>query len=432
MKSLFCTLTSFILLSGIFLISGCLKDHCTHSSQYKVFSPVYSSLNTIRDAVRSGPAQPVRQTGKIFYHDGYLFLNELNKGIHVIDDRNPAAPENVAFIYIPGNIDMAANGNMLYADSYGDMVAMDISDPEQVKVTDRIDDVFPIRYYYYGFRDLPQTKGIITGFTSKDTVIKNDCNMQVSQGGVFYDQSADKAYVLYAALSNSSQPSVNPGGGNVGGSLARFAMLDHFLYAVNNDTLSLYDLSRPSNPVPAGRSGLGMPVETIFPYQSYLFIGTSTGVLIYDASQPGNPQFKSRFMHVYACDPVVVQNGFAYATLSVTSRCRAATTNELDVINLSNINAPFLERSMPLTQPGGLAIDGNKLFVCDGSEGIRCIDVSNTSQPVLKTTIKGIQANDVIAFNGILIAVAKDGLYQYDYHDFSHPALLGRINILSE
>ncbi|HHN47860.1 MAG TPA: hypothetical protein ENN08_02830, partial [Bacteroidales bacterium] len=53
----------------------------------------------------------------------------MNQGIHVVDNSNPASPQIISFIAIPGNYDLAIRGNILFADSYIDLVALDISDP---------------------------------------------------------------------------------------------------------------------------------------------------------------------------------------------------------------------------------------------------------------------------------------------------------------
>ena len=64
--------------------------------------------------------------GKIYFKEGYIFINEELKGIHVIDNRNPENPQNIGFIEIPGNVDIAIKNNTLYADSYIDLGAIDI------------------------------------------------------------------------------------------------------------------------------------------------------------------------------------------------------------------------------------------------------------------------------------------------------------------
>ena len=44
--------------------------------------------------------------------------------------------------------------------------------------------------------------------------------------------------------------------------------------------------------------------------------------------------------------------------------------------------------------------------------------------------IPGVEANDVIAYNGIALLVAADGLYQYNYADVNNIRLLSKLAIL--
>ena len=68
-------------------------------------------------------------TGKIYVKDNYIYINELYDGIHVINDTNPSSPQRIAFIPIPGDVDIAIKDTTLYADSYVDLVTIDISNP---------------------------------------------------------------------------------------------------------------------------------------------------------------------------------------------------------------------------------------------------------------------------------------------------------------
>lgn len=422
---------SALLLAGVmFLAQGCLKDHCTDTTSFKTYSPIYMPTSVLRSEVKSEPAKAIGQTGKIFYKDGFLFLNEPDSGIHVIDDRDASNPKNISFINIPGNIDMAVNGNILYADSYLDLVAIDISDPTQVKVTKRIENVFPARHFTYGFQDDPNGKGIITSFHATDTAVKKACDIPVNYGGYYYDAAQSMLYTVAAA--NVPPPVANGVPGSVGGSLARFTLLNNYLYTVNQSNLGLYNVSQPANPVPGNNITLSQMVETIFPYEQYLFIGSPIGMLIYDASNPEQPLLKGQFLHFYACDPVVAQNGYAYVTLRTGTACDVANVNEMDVVNLSDMNNLSLVTTLSLTNPHGLAIDGDHLIVCDGTGGIRFMDVSDKAAPKIITTIPNVNAIDAVALNGLLIVVAQDGLYQYDYNNFSNPKLLSRISIASK
>jgi len=98
----------------IIFFGGCLKDNCSHT--YTIYTPIYQTLTDVRLNMKSNSAEEIKNPGKIYVLGNYIFLNELDKGIHVIDNRNPASPKNISFIDIPGNVDMAVTGNILYAD----------------------------------------------------------------------------------------------------------------------------------------------------------------------------------------------------------------------------------------------------------------------------------------------------------------------------
>jgi hypothetical protein len=85
----------------------------------------------------------LEETGKIYVKDDLLFVNEQRQGIHVIDNRNPASARMIAFLDIPGNVDIAVRGHILYADSGRDLVVADISDPVRATEIGRIRDIFP-------------------------------------------------------------------------------------------------------------------------------------------------------------------------------------------------------------------------------------------------------------------------------------------------
>src|SRR6187455_2311178 len=89
----------------VFSFQGCLKDTC--KSTYTIYSPIYKSLTDVRAGMKSEAPKPLQNTGKIYVFGNYIFLNEVNEGIHVIDNTNPAAPRNINFINIPGNVDIA-------------------------------------------------------------------------------------------------------------------------------------------------------------------------------------------------------------------------------------------------------------------------------------------------------------------------------------
>jgi len=103
------------------------------------------SYNQLRSAVKVVEPQSLNSVNRLLLNLDYIFANERNKGIHVIDNRVPESPELIAFIEIPGNQDIAVKDGVHYADSYIDLVSLDISDNQNTVeiVNARIEDVFP-------------------------------------------------------------------------------------------------------------------------------------------------------------------------------------------------------------------------------------------------------------------------------------------------
>ncbi len=211
-----------------------------------------------------------------------------------------------------------------------------------------------------------------------------------------------------------SKDSGNAGSGENGkaGSYARFAVKGDYLYAVNDNELKVFDVSQESKPKFVKSNSVGFGIETIFPYNNLLFIGSQFGMFIYDINEGVNPIKVSNYQHIYSCDPVVVEDSFAFVTLhSENSRC-GRFTNELQIIDISNLDSPFLLKTVQMTNPLGLAVDSNTLFVCD--RGLKVLDISDLNNIVTHKYFK-INATDVIADNGNLMVIGADGLYQYSY-----------------
>jgi hypothetical protein len=398
-----------------FLFQGCLKDKLTKT--YTILVPVYKEKNEVFANIKSNAPAGIQQPGKIFVYGNYIFLNEIDKGVHIIDNSNPASPVVKAFINIPGNLDIAVKGNTLYADLYADLVVVDITNPLQAGYVRNISNVFPERKYANGF--VPDSNMIIVDWIKKDTTV--DIN----------DECIYCKYVVYAntrTLDNSGGPAAAPTVG-IAGSMARFSIVNNYMYTVNNSNLTSYNINITANPVKTATQQLGSwTIETIYPFSNKLFIGSRNGMFIYDISNPSLPVSQGQFSHAQACDPVIADGNYAYVTLRSGTNCQRMM-NELDIVNISNINAPVLSKTYPMTNPHGLAKDNNRLFICDGKDGLKVYDATDPVNIVLKQLVAGIDTYDAIAWNNNLLVVAKDGLYQYDYSDPANLVLKSKLTI---
>jgi len=137
---------------------------------------------------------------------------------------------------------------------------------------------------------------------------------------------------------------------------------------------------------------------------------------IYDNTNPELPTYISTYSHINTCDPVVVQDDYAYVTLRSGTTCDNFT-NQLDVIDIKDVNNPKLVKTYPMQNPHGLGINGTCLFIAEGDYGLKVFDASD----VLKIGENQIahhddvHALDVIPLDDVLFMIGKDGLHQYQY-----------------
>jgi hypothetical protein len=410
-------------LSFLFILSGCLKDSAKQT--YTVTRPILAKLSDVRASIKIEGPSTVSSPGKMYLYGNTIFLNESGKGIHIIDNSNPATPVNKSFLPIPGNYDMAVKGNMLYADCFTDLLAIDISNPNQIVLKSFISQVFPDKQFQKGFYI---DSGYCTiGWNTKDTSINPDFGtdqMIWLSGGM-------------AFLSSSSRPqsfasSDKSGSNGQAGSMAKMAIQNGWLYAVSNSFLQVVDLSQADKPLLSKTIQTSALNETVFPFKDKLFIGSQTGMSIYSVSNPNLPVYQSMFSHARVCDPVIADDTHAYVTLRSNGFTCMGNLNEMNVLDIRNIQNPILLKTYPFAHPKGLSKEGNTLMVCDGEIGVKIYDASNPENLKHLQNLALEDAYDVICYNNIAYISAKGGLYQFNFSKPDQTKLISKISISND
>lgn len=424
---------ALLILSGLLglslLLEGC-TDQCEEQITYSYYEPVYTTLAEIRSSIAVEEPHPMVSVGKIYFKDGYLFVNEPGEGIHVINNQNPENPLPVHFISIPGNFDLAIRNNILYADSYIDLVALDISNLDNIVETGRLENIFS-QYNSLGIYVDPQ-RGLVTEWVEVKNVeiTESPCDADLQPWGGYYYRGGVVMMEDMKAAMYSSVPGNSTG---VGGSMARFTINASHLYMLDGGNIHTADITNPAEPVMESSNFISWDIETIFPFEDKLFVGSRTGMHIFSLEDPANPLKVTTYQHVNSCDPVVVDGETAYVTLRSGTEC-AGFTNQLEVINVSDWLAPSLIKIYPMHNPHGLGIDQSLLFICDGADGLKIYDAGdaeNIDQHLIKH-YKNIHAYDVIPFNNVLMLIGEDGIFQYDYADPANIRLLSHLQLESE
>ncbi len=229
--------------------------------------------------------------------------------------------------------------------------------------------------------------------------------------------------IIYACRGDAVSASPTTG---TGGSTARFTIANGYLYIVDNQSLKTYNIQNASNPIFVKKSSLNTVVETIFPFNNHLLIGTQNGMYIFNISSPENPQFVSVYSHVVSCDPVVAEGNYAYVTLRSGTNCNRGL-NVLDVIDIRDLKTPKLLSSYPMQSPHGLGVGGDLLFVTEGDYGMKVFDKTDPKALKQINYFQDFAAVDVIPEDNTLIVTGKDGVYQYSYNAQKELKLLSKI-----
>ena len=419
----------FALCAGILLFSGCMNS-VTETGTYLINEPVFMSADDFRESVNvTTRVIPISDYGKICFYEEFIYISATGKGIHIIDNHNPASPQNVGFIEMLGNADLAIRNGKLYADANIDLVWFDISNPAMPKLDGRLENVFakhmplpptdnnyPIDYSLC--YDTNGSKGVITGWKVKQRAYYDERRSKNNNG------AKDDIKELQKEMPSGSLSSSN----GVNGSMSRFALYNNYLYSVINNSMSIIDLSG-SEPVKVAENiYIGQDVETIFSYKDNMFMGTPTGMVIYSVANPLKPEYLVSVWHVFGCDPVVVEDDIAYVTIHSGNSC-GQNTNELIVYDVSDVRNPKHLVSYSMTKPKGLGIDNGTLFICD--DGLKIFNAENP-QTIMANKLahySGMEGFDVIPFSNTLMMIAEDGLYQYDYSDLSNIKELSKLPI---
>ena len=426
MKYLYCLLLPL-------LLTACLEDECRETVTFTAYTPVTITASEWRSDVFTPTASTtgVCDPSGFYVYGNYLLVLDRNAGLHLIDNQDNAHPRPIGFIPIPGGQGLAVRNNILYVNQYIDLLAFDISAPEAPRFLSRTTDVFNPYSVFAG--GLDAEGNYIASYVESTDTREVDCSSPYFDLGYYYLDN-----VLYAAR-GMDFAALNSAVGGVpetvgqGGSLARFTISEGTLFAVDDNTLHTFSLDNPAKPEFMSTSELPYGVETIFPSDDLLFIGSTTGLHIYSVENPLAPAYLSTFEHVRSCDPVVVQGDLAYVTMWGGSEC-GNQGDQLMVVDVSDPRNPSLVQETPMQNSHGLGIDGDRLFLCTGYGGIRVFSLLEDGRlgpQVHEAT--GFAAKDVIVLPGqqrlIALGWEQAGIEQYDYTEDGAPTAISHFSV---
>ena len=382
------------------------------------FVPVYETTDQLAQKVSIDPPKDYAEAGKIVTYQQYIFINKPQEGIHVVDNSDPANPQNLHFISIPGSLDMSIIDDHLYSDMYSALVVFDISSITEPQLVEdfTVEDVFYYNPYitldmvintteigqYTRYEPIDNSLGIVTSWR---TEVRQE-PLEDQQLRYLMLESADVS-------TTATTDGANFGEVSTAGSMTRFLPIDRYLYTINFNELVLFSIAEDYRPSRFARLDTGTQAETLFQLNDLLFVGSTTGMLMYDVSSPSNPDYINSINHFRSCDPVVADTDYAYVTLRGGTNC-FTETNELQIIAISDPQNLEVVSRQVMFNPHGLAIHGDFLIVCDGGAGLKVLDVEDRVNPEVVTTESIPFAYDIIVDYPNAVVVGEGVIYQYN------------------
>ena len=397
-------------LVAVFLIS-CNEDFGTKSISYTKAIATYGSLDDIRATPLVAPSRPLSDAGKIFISSDIILIGEEGLGIHVYDNTNPENPQNKLFINIPSNREFYVEGDFLFAESMYDMLKINISNPFQPRLVTRIENAFANPIY----NDLNLA---LIGFEYEEVTEEVEINSPFFQeewndDGVFYFDFKE------SLIPPSAVPSSFAGNNNGGiGSVNRMAYAKGHVYAISRSNLLIFD-DQSTFQFLQNMQYVGTEMETIFPLNNRLYIGSRNSMVIFDITDASTPDFEGSFWHENSCDPVYPESEkTAYLTLRTGDFAECpGDQNELMVLDIQDSWSINTIQTIAMESPYGMTMIGDKLYVGEGQNGLKIFDASDRRNLTLEKHDKTVAAYDVIAHptrTNLLLIAGPDGFSQYN------------------
>ena len=104
---IFYSLITLLLMALMTLFTSCEKEEEAGNVEL-VAVPVTSSVTDFRSSVAIQEPKEIEQAGKIYAYKNFVFINDVNRGVHIIDNSNPEAPQKIKYLKIPQNTDVGS------------------------------------------------------------------------------------------------------------------------------------------------------------------------------------------------------------------------------------------------------------------------------------------------------------------------------------
>jgi hypothetical protein len=394
-----------VILSLPFCFSSCFRHDCIDHVAVKVYTPVF--LDEIHWQVNPEflSEKKIKNIGKVNAIGQYFFINEMLEGIHVIDNSNPTAPIPLGFISIPGNIDFDTDGRFLYADSYADLLTIDISNIRNPRLIQRKRNAFQHSLLEHNSR-------IIGHYVAKDSFVDFQC-------GVFTRNymEDDGTYIAELGLNKGindrrtgfrffSGMSIGNGGPS-----SRILRSENNFYTINGKDLGVGQIANNGT----------VDIHSLYTFddllEGFTHIGDFLGVIAQSHSYFTKRNNSSSLNFTQPFFLLRWRSHFHGSNDSLWLSVQNGHFGEVGLFRLNEESVPLKMGTLFVDKPLEILKLGSFFIVCQGKEGFSVFELSNfnfgSSRLLLKHS--GIHAKKIIRVDEHSFLIVSDsGLTQFE------------------
>ncbi|MCB0687036.1 MAG: hypothetical protein KDC53_10935, partial [Saprospiraceae bacterium] len=125
-------------------LGSCDDETCEREVTYTKATPVFGQIDKYRLPITNTRIAPIVNPGHYILIDTILFVLDIDRGIHVVSSQNS---QHINYINIPGIREFVIEDDTLVANSYYDVLQIDIARPQHAKLIYREEEAFPIPFY---------------------------------------------------------------------------------------------------------------------------------------------------------------------------------------------------------------------------------------------------------------------------------------------
>ncbi len=232
------------------------------------------------------------------------------------------------------------------------------------------------------------------------------------------------AYIDVVDLSNPSAPQkigemITPG------FVTGLDLAGNYLYVADDKGgLLIVNVSNPSHIYTMGTLALAARANVVKVSGNHAYIGADRAFVVADISNPTNPSLIASVAdNEVTADDILLHNQYVLLACSGYGVIMFDVSNPAQPVRTASFDQD--------SHSHGLAIRGNRLYLCEDGYGVRILDITNILQPVevgaykVHKTLEKIQllGNNAYVCDGI------NGFYVLDIANIDAPVLYSRIRL---